>query len=170
MRIPEADYQLSVFDQFNLLPESTKRMIERSAFATYAGPIFSMIDPEIFTPLFTYFKDMKDITDTYGESSGKNPSGRPVRTIRTLAMACLLYHESDMSKENFVLHANTDICYLYAMHATSFTTPAFSPRNFYLFLKRIDDYKAETGIDLIQKLQEDITQKMAEEMRKLTTS
>ena len=164
MRIPEADYQLSVFDQFNLLPESTKRMIERSAFATYAGPIFSMIDPEIFTPLFTYFKDMKDITDTYGESSGKNPAGRPVRTIRTLAMACLLYHESDMSKENFVLHANTDICYLYAMHATSFTTPAFSPRNFYLFLKRIDDYKAETGIDLIQKLQEDITQKMAEEM------
>ena len=164
MRIPEADYQVNVFDQFNLLPESTRRMIERSAFATYADAIFPMIDPEIFTPLFTYFKDMQEITDRYGDFSGKNPSGRPVRTIRTLAMACLLYHESDMSKENFVLHANTDICFLYAMHATSFTTPAFSPRNFYLFLKRIEDYKAETGVDLIQKLQEDITQKMAEEM------
>lgn len=164
MRIPEADYQVSMFDQFNLLPESTRRMIERSAFATYADAIFPMIDPEIFTPLFTYFKEMQELSDTYGDFSGKNPSGRPVRTIRTLAMACLLYHESDMSKENFVLHANTDVCFLYAMHATSFTTPAFSSRNFYLFLKRIEDYKAETGVDLIQKLQEDITQKMAEEM------
>lgn len=164
MRIPEADYQVSIFDQFNILPERTRKMIESSVFATYANTIFKMIDPEIFTPMFIYFKEMKDIEDTYGELSGINPPGRPVRTIRTLAMACLLYHESDMGKENFVLHANTDICYLYAMHATSFTTPAFSHRNFYLFMKRIEQYKSETGIDLIQNLQESITQKMAEEM------
>lgn len=57
-----------------------------------------------------------------------------------------------MWKENYVPHANTDICYLYTMQATSFTTPAFSHSYFYLLMKRIEQCKSETGIDLIQNI------------------
>lgn len=138
--------QMSIFDSSFGLTERERKVLEKSWAKTFAEDIFSAIDEERFSVLYS-----------------KNAS-RPNTPVNIIVGALIIKELFDLSDDEVVENLMLDIHYQYALHTTSFAEQPLSDKSLSRFRKRCYEYEEETGIDLFHDCIRDLNGKLAKLM------
>lgn len=137
--------QLNMGDRFLNLSERGQKAIRNSILGHFGDVVFPRINTDDYRVLYS--------------SEGRGPA-----YLQGLIAATYLFQSTDMSVDDLIMHIETDIAYQYALHTTSAEKQPFSRRNIFYFLAKLDAYREETGIDLIEQTFDGITESFAKEM------
>ena len=78
-------------------------------------------------------------------------NGRGSSYLPWLVWAYLVMKMQDTTADELLLRIDTDIAIQYALHITGMDKQAFSRRNLFYFIARLESYERETGINLIEE-------------------
>lgn len=135
--------QMSMFDSTLNLTDRERRFLEKSWAKVFAEKVFPAIDEAPYAVLY----------------SEKN--SRPNTPVNVLVGGLFIQQLTGQSDDEFLESLMFDIRYQYALHTTSCEEQPLSDRSFGRFREKLAMYELETGIDLIKKTEEEITNLMA---------
>ena len=138
-------HQTSLFNDFLALSDKKQKLLRESWAATFRNDIIPNINEELFRPLF----------DEEGSAS------RPNSPINVLVGASILQVMYGFSEKELMQNIAFDFRFSYALCLDSINEDAFCDRTLRRFHKRIADYCAATGIDLIKQTMEDLAEELA---------
>ena len=132
--------QMDMFkDRYLNLPPKMRRYIDRSWAPGFFEQVTSQINQDRFEVLYS-----------------DNPATRPSTPIPQIVGALIIKEMFGLTDEELLENIMTNITYQYALGLTSEENIGFSDRTFGRFRARLDEYKQNSGIDLIEQEQEDI--------------
>ena len=135
--------QMSMFDSTLNLTERERRFLEKSWAKVFAEKVFPAIDETPYAVLYS------------------EKLSRPNTPVNVLVGAIFIQQLTGQSDDEFLESLLFDIRYQYALHTTSFDEQPLSDRSLGRFRERLAMYEIETGIDLIQNTEKEITDVMA---------
>lgn len=137
--------QMNMGDRFLNLSERGQNAIRNSVFGHFGDNVFPRINTEDYLVLYS--------------KEGRGPA-----YLQGLIAVAYFVKSSDITVDELLMRIETDIAYQYALHTTSAEKQPFSRRNLFYFLAKLDAYESETGINLIKKTFDSITETFAKEM------
>lgn len=137
--------QISLFDELAFLSKRKQQMLENSWAQAFSDHIFTRINEQIFSPLFS-----------------ENTNSRPNAPINVVVGALILKDFANLSDAEITESCVFDFRYQYALHTTSFENQPVSERTLSRFRSRLAAYELTTGEDLLHRC----FTEMADDLRK----
>ena len=131
--------QQSFFSSTNLLPEKLRDRLANSWAATFYREVFCRIDETIFAPLYS------------------EEDSRPNAPVNVLVAADILKSAFGWSDEELHEQICFNLQVRYALGLHDLRAEVFTLRTLYNFRRRVDQYAQETGVNLMQKVFEQVT-------------
>ena len=138
-------FQMNFGDRFLNLSDRGKKEIRDSALGHFGDEILPLIDPNDFAVLYS--------------ENGRGPAN-----LQTLVAAYLIMNMEHMTADELSMRIDSDVAVQYALGTTSLHKQPFSRRNLFYFMAHLEEYQAETGIDLIEQCFKNTTSYFAKEM------
>ncbi|MBR4454900.1 MAG: transposase [Solobacterium sp.] len=126
-------------DRYYNLPKKMRRYVDESWAPEFYDQVTCKVNQDRFEVLYS-----------------DNPATRPSAPVPQIIGALIIKEMFGLTDEELLENIMTNITYQYALGLTSAEDIPFSDRTFGRFRARLNEYQAETGIDLIQQEQEDI--------------
>ena len=140
--------QLSFDDSTSKLTDRERRFLEKS-WGTYFGEhVFPYIDEQMFSVLYS-----------------DNKASRPNTPVNVLFGANILKENFGQTDDEIIESLMFDVRYQVALHTTSFKEQPLSDKSLERFRRRILEYEAETGIDLVHECMVRLSSQMASFLR-----
>lgn len=136
--------QASLYDPLFGLTEREKKFLRESWAESFANHIFPNIDEELFSVIYSNNKASKPIT--------------PVNIVIGLLM---LKETFGLTDEELMQQMLFNAQYQYALHTSSFKEQPINENTLRRFRNRVSAYEQETGIDLIKKAFDNLTEKIS---------
>lgn len=125
--------QLGFGDRTIFLNDRERKLLDASWAGTFADEIFPKIDEKLFAPLYS------------------SESGGPSSPVNVTVGALILEELFDLNDDSFVENLTCDIRFQHALHTTSEVTQPVSVRTLFRFRRRLRDYEARTGRNLLHE-------------------
>lgn len=133
-------HQMNILtDRYLNLPKKMRRYVDESWAPEFYDQVTCKVNQDRFSVLYS-----------------DNPATRPSAPVPQIVGALIIKEMFGLTDEELLENIMTNITYQYALGLTSEEDIPFSDRTFGRFRARLNEYQAETGIDLIQQEQEDI--------------
>ena len=136
--------QLSFDDATSQLTARERRFLEKSWGTYFAEHVFPYIDEQMFSVLYS-----------------DNKASRPNTPVNVLFGANILKEYFGQTDDEIIESLMFDVRYQVALHTTSFKEQPLSDKSLERFRRRILEYEAETGIDLVHECMVDLSAQMA---------
>jgi hypothetical protein len=143
----EEHRQQSFFSGENLLPDKLRARLRNSWAETFYHELFCRIDETLFAPLFS------------------KEDSRPNSPVNVLMGAEILKSGFGWSDEELYDQVCFDLQVRHALGLRDLGAEVFVLRTLYYFRQRVRDYAAETGVNLIEKVFEQVTDAQLETVK-----
>ncbi len=136
--------QLSFDDSTSKLTDRERRFLEKSWGAYFGEHVFPYIDEQMFSVLYS-----------------DNKASRPNTPVNVLFGANILKENFGQTDDEIIESLMFDVRYQVALRTTSFKEQPLSDKSLERFRRRILEYEAETGIDLVHECMVRLSSQMA---------
>lgn len=136
--------QLSLDDSTAHLTDRERRFLDKSWGTYFADHVFPYIDEQMFSVLYS-----------------DNKASRPNTPVNVLFGANILKENFGQTDDEIIESLMFDVRYQVALHTTSFEEQPLSDKSLERFRRRVLEYEAETGIDLIHECMVKLSAQMA---------
>lgn len=136
--------QLSLDDSTYQLTDRERRFLEKSWGTYFADHVFPYIDEQMFSVLYS-----------------DNKASRPNTPVNVLFGANILKENFGQTDDEIIEALMFDVRYQVALHTTSFKEQPLSDKSLERFRRRLLEYEAETGIDLVHECMVRLSSQMA---------
>ncbi len=136
--------QLSLDDTTSQLTDRERRFLEKSWGAYFGDHVFPYIDEQMFSVLYS-----------------DNKASRPNTPVNVLFGANILKENFGQTDDGIIESLMFDVRYQVALHTTSFQEQPLSDKSLERFRRRLLEYEAETGIDLVHECMVKLSSQMA---------
>lgn len=138
-------FQINLNDRFLALSKRGQDAIRKSRLGHFGDEIFPRINPDDFMVLYS--------------ENGRGPS-----FLQGYVGAYLIMCMLDLTVDELLLRIDSDIAIQYALQTTSLPEQPFSRRNVFYFIAKLEAYKKESGVDLIEECFKKITSELKYDM------
>lgn len=139
--------QQDIFGIESHLSESKRKKLHNSLEASFYKLIFCNIDEKLFTPLFS---------DT---------GSRPNAPVNVLVSSLILYQKKGWTTEELFDRIDFDLRLRFALGLNNLDDTPFCPATFFNFQNRLLKYFTETGINLLERVFDSLTQDQLKELK-----
>ena len=136
--------QISLDDSTSHLTDRERKFLDKSWGTYFADHVFPYIDEKMFSVLYS-----------------DNKASRPNTPVNVLFGANILKENFGQTDDEIIESLMFDVRYQVALHTTSFEEQPLSDKSLERFRRRVLEYEAETGTDLIHECMVKLSAQMA---------